>query len=216
MLFGNFLFFFPFSSDIFILIFSLIKAAKEVVKNAKKFITLTGGWIFTEKFTNSIKLQSKKKWKRKLDLAALKVGLYMYRDGLEIGLTLAFMSTNRSSSSARRTDAVPLNSFITGRYLKGRQKKNEVKNIEVSISSLQKAIWSLLRRSSLRSNFFRFFFFRVNISYKMWILQLTVLNSLHTVRNLHFCPKIQLWFPEKNCRNIFKWQLVKMLRFWTF
>ena len=60
MLFGNFFFFFPFSSDIFILIFSLIKAAKEVVKNAKKFITLTGGWIFTEKFTNSIKLQSKK------------------------------------------------------------------------------------------------------------------------------------------------------------
>ena len=40
-------------------------------------------------------------------------------------LTRAFMSTNRSSSSARRTDAVPLNSFITGRYLK--RKKNEVK-----------------------------------------------------------------------------------------
>lgn len=140
MLFGNFLFFFPFPSDIFILIFSLIKAAQEVVKNAKKFITLTGGWIFTEKFTNSIKLQRKKKWIRKLDLAALKVGLYMYRDGLEIGLTLAFMSTNRSSSSARRTDAVPLNSFITGRYLKGSgeekwsQKSNEIQDHFLPIS----------------------------------------------------------------------------------
>lgn len=78
MLFGNFLFFFPFSPDIFILIFSLIKAAEEVVKNAKKFITLTGGWIFTEKFTNSIKLQSKRrKMNRKIRLA-LRVRLFSY------------------------------------------------------------------------------------------------------------------------------------------
>ena len=28
------------------------------------------------------------------------------------------MSTNKSSSSAKRTDAVPVNSFITGKYLK--------------------------------------------------------------------------------------------------
>ena len=78
MLFGNFLFFFPFSPDIFILIFSLIKAAEEVVKNAKKFITLTGGWIFTEKFTNAIKLQSKRrKMNRKIRLA-LRVRLFSY------------------------------------------------------------------------------------------------------------------------------------------
>ena len=31
------------------------------------------------------------------------------------------MSTNKSSSSAKRTDAVPVNSFITGKYLKGRK-----------------------------------------------------------------------------------------------
>ena len=45
--------------------------------------------------------------------------------------------------------------------------------------------------------FLSIFFFRVNISYQMWILQLTVLNSLHTVRNLHFCPKFNFDFPRK-------------------
>ena len=26
--------------------------------------------------------------------------------------------------------------------------------------------------------------------------------ALHTVRNLHFCPKIQFWFSKKNCRIV--------------
>ena len=31
-----------------------------------------------------------------------------------------------------------------------------------------------------------------------------------------FCPKIQLWFPEKKLSNCLWWKLVKMPRFWTF
>ena len=39
---------------------------------------------------------------------------------------------------------------------------------------------------------------------------------LHTVRNLPFYPKIQLWFPEKSCPFVLGEKLVKMLWFWTF
>ena len=58
MLFSNFLLFLPFPPNIFIFIFSLIKAAEKVIENTEKFITLTGGRILTEKFTNSIKLKN--------------------------------------------------------------------------------------------------------------------------------------------------------------
>ena len=37
----------------------------------------------------------------------------------------------------------------------------------------------------------------------------------HTIRNLHFCPKIQLWFPVKIVDFLGE-KLVKMLCFWTF
>ena len=37
----------------------------------------------------------------------------------------------------------------------------------------------------------------------------------HTVRNLHFCSKIQLWFPVKIVDFLGE-KLVKMLWFWTF
>ena len=130
MLFSNFLLLFPFPPNIFIFIFSLIKAAQKVIENTEKFITLTGGRILTEKFTNSIKLKNEWKWVvgkasfniRILLKSTVRKAFYVC---LLLVLTRAFMSTNRSSSSARRTDAVPLNSFITGRYLK--RKKNEVK-----------------------------------------------------------------------------------------
>ena len=62
MLFSYFLLFFPFPPNIFIFIFSLIKAAQKVIENTEKFITLTGGRILTEKFTNSIKLKNEWKW----------------------------------------------------------------------------------------------------------------------------------------------------------
>ena len=42
-------------------------------------------------------------------------------------------------------------------------------------------------------------------------------NFVHTLFEIFiFCPKIQHWFPEKNCRIFLGWKLVKMLRFWTF
>ena len=62
MLFSYFLLFFPFPPNIFIFIFSLIKAAQKVIENTEKFITLTRGRILTEKFTNSIKLKNEWKW----------------------------------------------------------------------------------------------------------------------------------------------------------
>ena len=49
----------------------------------------------------------------------------------------------------------------------------------------------------------------LNIIFSLWI------GAKHTVRNHHFCPKIQLWFPVKIV-NFLGEKLVKMLWVWTF
>ncbi len=58
MLFGNFFFLLPFSSDIVIFLLSFGKTRQKTIKNAKKFVTLARSRIFTKQLANAIELQT--------------------------------------------------------------------------------------------------------------------------------------------------------------
>ncbi len=118
MLLGNLLLLLAFPPDILIFLSGLPKTGQKPIENAKEFVALARGWVLAEQPTHPVKLRKTKTKQTNEDVKQTwSDGIFLRSKARHFFLTLAFMSTKRSSSSAKRTDAVPVNSFITGKYL---------------------------------------------------------------------------------------------------